>query len=125
MPPWLYQPSGVAVDSQGDVFIADSNNVIREVNAVTHVITTVVGNGFGAGSFVVGGYSGDNGPATSAELSLPSGVAVDSQGDLFIADTRNEVIREVNAATHVITTIAGNGTQGYTGDNGPPCQPPN
>ena len=112
----LNQPYGVAVDSQGDLFISDSgNNVIREVNATTHVITTVAGNH-------TQGYSGDNGLAASAELFAPAGVAVDSQGDLFIADTPNKVIREVNATTHVITTVAGNGTQGDSGDNGPAVQ---
>ena len=86
----LYVPAGVAVDSAGDLFIADtSNNVIREVNPPRGVITTVAGNG-------TVGYSGDNGPATAAELNEPTGVAVDSAGDLFIADTGNNVIREVN-----------------------------
>ena len=95
-------PYGVAVDSAGDVFIADSgNNRIREVNAATHDITIIAGNG-------TAGYSGDGGPATNAELYSPSGIAVDSAGDLFIADTSNSVIREVNATTHVITTVAGN-----------------
>ena len=108
----LNHPHSVAVDSQGDLFIADyDNNVIREVNATTHVITTVAGNH-------TAGYSGDNGPAVSAELYGPFDVAVDSQGDLFIADELNHVIREVNATTHVITTVAGNGDYGYSGDNG-------
>ena len=65
------------------------------------------------------GYSGDNGPATAAELYRPAGIAVDAAGDLFIADTGNNVIREVNAATSMITTIAGDGTAGYSGDGGP------
>ena len=64
------------------------------------------------------GYGGDNGPATAAELKVPIGVAVDSAGDLFIADADNNVIREVNHATGLITTVAGNGTVGYSGDNG-------
>ena len=94
------------MDGSGDLFIADTgNNVIREVNASTHVITTVAGNGNS-------GYSGDNGPATAAELGNPMGIAVDGSGDLFIADTDNNVIREVNASTHVITTVAGGGA-GY------------
>ena len=93
------------MDSAGDLFIADTdNNRIREVNHATGVITTVAGNG-------TQGYSGDNGPATAAELMLPRGVAVDSAGDLFIADADNNRIREVNHATGVITTVAGNGTQ--------------
>ena len=103
-------PRGVAVDSAGDLFLADFNNsCIREVNVATGVITTVAGNG-------TSGFAGDNGLATAAELSGPSGVAVDSAGDLFIADTNNNRIREVNASTGVITTIAGNGTAGYSGD---------
>ena len=101
------------MDAAGDLFIADTgNNVIREVNHATGVITTVAGNG-------TDGYSGDNGPATAAELDDARGVAVDAAGDLFIADTGNNVIREVNHATGVITTVAGNGTAGYSGDNGP------
>ena len=109
----LSYPQGIAVDSSGDLFIADAgNNVIREVNVSTHVITTVAGD-------ATQGYSGDNGPATAAELSYPQGIAVDGSGDLFIADYENNVIRKVNAATHAITTVAGNGTQGYSGDNGP------
>ena len=109
----LDDPEGVAVDSAGDLFIADTgNNRIREVNLSTGVITTVAGNG-------TAGYSGDNGPATAAELYIPDGVAVDSAGDLFIADTATTRIREVNLSTGVITTVAGNGTVGYSGDNGP------
>ena len=65
------------------------------------------------------GYSGDNGPATAAELNSPMGVAVDAAGDLFIADDGDNRIREVNLATGMITTVAGNGTAGYSGDNGP------
>src|SRR6185437_10877606 len=85
----LFNPEGVAVDAQGDLFIADTfNNVVREVNAATHLITTVSGNG-------TQGYGGDNGPPVSAEMDRPDGVAIDSQGDLFIADTGNAVIREV------------------------------
>ena len=106
-------PGEVAVDSSGDLFIADSrNHRIRRVDAATQVITTVAGNG-------TKGYSGDGGPATGSELDYPAGVAVDSSGDLFIADTGNERIRRVDAATQVITTFAGNGTEGFGGDGGP------
>ena len=109
----LDSPRGVAVDSAGDLFIADNgNNVIREVVKATGDIITVAGNG-------TAGYSGDNGPATAAELNGPNGVAVDSAGDLFIADANNNVIREVVKATGDIITVAGNGTAGYSGDNGP------
>jgi hypothetical protein len=103
-------PTGVAADSAGDLFIADTqNNRIREVNHATGLITTVAGNG-------TQGYSGDNGPATAAELSNPAGVALDAAGDLFIADAGNNVVREVNHATGLITTVAGNGGYGYNGD---------
>ena len=74
------------------------------------MITTVAGNG-------TPGFSGDNGPATSAQLNDPYGVAVDSAGNLYIADTDNNRIRKVSNG--VITTVAGNGTPGYSGDNGP------
>src|SRR5208282_1277369 len=108
----LDYPYSVAVDAAGDLFVVDTgNDRIREVNASTHVITTVAGNG----TF---GYSGDGGLATNAELDEPYGIAVDAAGDLFIADTFNSVIREVNASTHIITTVAGNGTPGYSGDGG-------
>jgi trimeric autotransporter adhesin len=105
----LYFPTGVAVDSAGNLYIADTANLrIRKVS--NGVIATVAGSG-------VGGYSGDNGPAASARLDDPQGVAVDSAGNLYIADTDNNCIRKV--ANGVITTVAGNGLQGFSGDNGP------
>ena len=100
------------MDGQGNLFIADqSAAVVREVNALTGVITTVAGNG-------TAGNTGDHGQATSAELGFIDDVAVDGQGNLFIADSYNNVIREVNLSTGVITTVAGNSTQGSSGDNG-------
>jgi hypothetical protein len=105
----LYQPGGVAVDASGKVYIADTfDNAIRKVS--NGVITTFAGNG----TF---GYSGDNGPATSAALNEPYGVAVDASGNVYIADTNNTVIRKVSGG--VITTFAGNGRYGYSGDSGP------
>jgi sugar lactone lactonase YvrE len=109
----LNYPSGVDVDNQGNLYIADTSNYrIRKVDGNTGTITTVAGNG-------IGGYSGDGGPATSAELNTPGGVRVDNAGNLFIADTSNHVIRKVAAGTGTITTVAGNGTKGYSGDGGP------
>jgi sugar lactone lactonase YvrE len=142
----LYQPTGVAVDSAGNVYIADTgNNRIREVS--NGVITTLVdsnaagivvdssGNLYladtqgsrirevsagaittiaGSGTF---GFSGDGGSATNAQLSVPTGVAVDSAGNVYIADSGNFRIRRISNA--VITTIAGDGTYAFSGDGSP------
>jgi uncharacterized repeat protein (TIGR03803 family) len=106
----LYYPAGVAVDSTGNLFIADMYNLrIREVGT-NGIIITVAGNG-------TQGYSGDGGAATNAEMYSPEGVAVDATGNLFIADTDNEAIREVGT-NGIITTVAGNGTYGFSGDGG-------
>jgi sugar lactone lactonase YvrE len=106
----LNVPGGIAVDSVGNVFIADfQNNRIRKVSASTGLISTVAGNG-------TGGYNGDSIPATSAEIYLPDGVAVDGAGNIYISDNWNCRIRKVNAVTGLISTVAGNGTWGYNGD---------
>jgi hypothetical protein len=103
----LDNPTGLAVNSSGTLlYIADSgNNVVRMVNLTSGTITTVAGNGFGSGT-TGGGYTGDTGPATNAEMWNPSGVALDSSGNLYIADTYNSAIREVNASTQKIITGA-------------------
>ncbi|HKE22357.1 MAG TPA: hypothetical protein VKB88_08205 [Bryobacteraceae bacterium] len=139
----LYGPSSVAVDSAGAVYIADNKIGVRKVsggaittlagvsgpivaadslgnlyvagvNAIRKfsngVVTAVAGNG-------TPGFSGDNGPATSAQLNGASGLAIDSAGNLYVADTNNNVIRKVSAG--IITTVAGKGTRGFSGDNGP------
>jgi hypothetical protein len=109
----LSEPAGAAVDAAGNLFIADQlNNRVRKVTAATGVITTVAGTG-------TAGFSGDGGPASSATLSGPSGVAVDAAGNLFIADVNNHRVRKVAAATGVITTVAGTGIPGFAGDGGP------
>jgi hypothetical protein len=115
----LNGPTGVAVDSAGNLFIADMNNGrIRKVSSLG-IITTVTGHGSCLyGSDGSQGYSGDGGPATSAQLQHPHGVAVDSAGNLFIADGNNYRIRKIDSSG-IITTVAGNGTSGYSGDGGP------
>jgi hypothetical protein len=107
----LNHPLGVAVDGSGNLFIVDNyHERVREVNAATGVITTVAGTA-NVGMINGGGwYGGDGGPATAAGLNNPVGVAVDGNGDLFIADRNNNRIRDVNLSTGVISTLAGDGT---------------
>ncbi len=121
----LLFPYNLATDAAGDLYIADSgNNVVRKVTASTGMITTVAGHCVvQSNGRCSSGYSGDGGKATSAELNSPFGLAVDSVGNLFIADGNNNVIRKVNAAG-TISTVAGSsaGTGGYTGDGGSPLK---
>jgi len=106
----LNLPYAVAMDAFGNLFLVDSNNDrIRRVDP-NGIITTVAGNG-------TYGFSGDGGAATNAQLRAPQGVAVDALGDVFIADFNNNRIREVTV-NGIITTVAGNGTFGYSGDGG-------
>ena len=104
-------PGGMAYDSAGNLYIAATNeHVIRKVNTLG-IITTVAGTG-------VQGFAGDGGLATSAELDSPVGLALDAANNIYIADTHNNRIREVLAATGVISTIAGTGVAGFSGDGG-------
>jgi sugar lactone lactonase YvrE len=118
-------PGSVALDSAGNIYIADSySSHIFAVNTGTSAITiakVVIQPGdmaIAAGNGTLG-YSGDGGPAISAALNGPEGVFVDGSGNIFIADTQNSVIREVTATTGNISTVAGTGTAGYGGDGGP------
>ena len=107
----LDSPHSLALDPAGDLFVADThNNRIRRIDALTGLITTVAGTG-------TLGFSGDGGPATSAQLAAPLGLAFDATG-LYIADSRNHRIRRVDLKTSLITTVAGTGTQGFSGDTG-------
>ncbi|HKF47519.1 MAG TPA: FG-GAP-like repeat-containing protein [Terracidiphilus sp.] len=116
-------PYGIAVDATGNIYVADLyNNVIRKVDQSTGNISTVVGNGYGAGNYN-GGFSGDGGPATSAELYWPRGIVLDTAGNLYISDEYNQRLRKVTASTGIITTIAGNASEfecfSTSGDGGP------
>ena len=107
----LDSPQGLALNAT-TLYIADTHNHrIRALNLATSIITTIAGTG-------IPGFSGDNTQATTAQLNLPTSLAIDSTS-LYLADTQNHRIRRLNLTTSIITTIAGNGTQGYSGDNRP------
>jgi len=109
----LDNPAGVAVDGPGNIYIASyGGNRVRMISAATGNISTLVGNGDET-------YTGNGGPATQATLCNPTGVAVDGFGNIYIADMGNSAIRKVTVATGIITTVAGTGVLGYTGDKGP------
>lgn len=108
----LNDPFGVAVDIAGNVYVADhSNHRVRMISSLG-IITTVAGTG-------ASGYNGDDIAATAAQLNEPRGVAVDKFGHLFIADQANNRVRQVTLSTGIISTIAGSGVQGFSGDSGP------
>ena len=108
----LADPTGVSVGGDGNIYIADfGNSRIRKILASNGVISTVAGNGTAA-------FGGDGGPATAAQIDSPYGVAADSAGNLYIADSENHRIRYVAAATGVISTVAGTGTPAFGGDGG-------
>ncbi|MFN2642360.1 MAG: SMP-30/gluconolactonase/LRE family protein [Actinomycetota bacterium] len=105
----LYLPTAVAVDPSGNIFVADTaNHRVRKIDR-RGIITTVAGTG-------VSGYAGEGTPAVTAKLSIPTGLAVDQSGILYIADTGNHRIRKIDHG--IITTVAGNGRKGYSGDEG-------
>jgi sugar lactone lactonase YvrE len=107
-------PAGVGSDALGNIYIADyANSRIRKVTPAG-IITTFAGNG-------TAGYSGDGGQATAAEihLYLPNGICSDTSGNIYFVDSYNSCVRKVTVATGIITTIAGNGSYGYSGNGGP------
>lgn len=109
----ISRPVDVFCDTSGDVLIAElDNHVIRMVNSITGLITTVAGNG-------TAGFSGDGGPAVNAKLNQPTGLFVDKQNNIYIAEYGNGTIRKVDAVTGIITTVAGTGVTGFSGDGGP------
>lgn len=116
----FYSPSDIAFDRAGNLYVTDFiNNVIRKIDTFG-IVRTVAGNGFGAGSTTTasGGYTGDGGPATAAELNGPFALAIDRTGNIIFADGYNHVVRKVSTSG-IITTIAGNNTAAYNGDGGP------
>ena len=117
----LNNPNGIAFDPAGNLYFADyTNNVIRKVKKTTGVITTVAGTQYTGSTWY---YGGDGGPADSAWLAGPVGIATDTAGNLYIADNLNNVIRKVTASTGIITTVAGDASlismpYAFSGDGG-------
>jgi gliding motility-associated-like protein len=108
----LFAPGGICTDNNGNIYFAEfGNQVIRKVNLSTGIITTVAGNH-------QLGWWGDGGPAVNASLNSPTSVSIDKEGNLYIADMGNSVIRKVNTSG-IISTMAGNRTLGFGGDGGP------
>ncbi len=109
----MANPNIVRFDPGGILYVSDAgNNTVRKINMTTGIITTVAGTG-------IGGFSGNGGPATLAEMNQPEAITFDSLGNLYISDCLNAVIREVNAGTGIINTVVGTGVAGYSGDGGP------
>jgi sugar lactone lactonase YvrE len=107
-------PMDIVVDGAGNLYFAElDTSSIRKVDAATGILTTYAGINRSPG------YTGDGGPATSAQITYPASIAMDRAGNLYIADFTNNAVRKVDAATGIISTVAGNGTKGYSGDNGP------
>ncbi len=111
----LNAPDGLAFDSVGNLYLAEYENRVRRIDAASGVITTVAGTGAEASN-------GDGGPATQAAIMHPHGLAAAPDGTLYIADTWAHRIRRVDAATRIITTVAGTGAEGFAGDGGPATQ---
>lgn len=106
-------PIKVAIDSQNNIFILDyANSVVRKIDANSGIITTVAGTGPGWY-----GFSGDGDQATNAHFSVPLDIALDKLGNLYIADFLNNRVRKVNRITGIISTVAGNGSSVFNGDN--------
>jgi DNA-binding beta-propeller fold protein YncE len=109
----LNGPFDVGFDTDGNLYFSDTfNHRIRRVDARTGIITTCAGTG-------EAGYSGDGGPATRARLNEPYGIAIDRAANVYIADRHNHCVRRVEGASGMITTLAGNGATGFSGDGGP------
>ena len=108
----INSPGAILADNSGNVYFSDINNHrVRRINP-GGVIATVVGNG-------IAGYSGDGGTAGLASINSPSGVAIDGSHNLYVSDYTSGVVRKINVITDIITTIAGDGDAGYSGDGGP------
>jgi sugar lactone lactonase YvrE len=112
----LNGPFDVGFDTAGNLFFSDTfNHRIRRVDGSSGIVTTVAGSG-------ARGYAGDGGPATAAALNEPYGIAVDRNGNIYVADRHNHCVRQIDGRSGLITTCAGNGTAGFAGDGGPAAE---
>lgn len=110
----LHHPFGVEVGPDGHLYVCDmSNHVIRRIDRDTGVITSIAGTGG------VSGYTGDGGPAGQAQMNEPYEIRFDARGNLFVVEMMNHIVRRIDAATGIISTVAGTGEKGFGGDNGP------
>ena len=108
----LNRPCGLCLDRNGNIYVSDTyNNKIRKVDALTNIITTIAGTG-------VAGNTGIGGLATNAELNQPGGIFLDSMGNIIFCDAINNMIKKIDATTGILTTIAGTGVAGYSGNGG-------
>ena len=109
----LREPFMCDFDSKGNLYVCEArNHTVRKIDITTKTITTVAGTG-------ESGYSGDGGPATSATMNEPYSLQIDTNGDIYIVDRLNAAVRKVDSVTGTITTVAGTGEPGYSGDGGP------
>jgi DNA-binding beta-propeller fold protein YncE len=107
------EPYMCAFDTQGNMFVCmGRNHIIRRMDAKTSIITSLAGTG-------EAGYTGDGGPAQSATFDMPYALTVDTNGDIYIAERRNAIVRKIDGTTGMVTTLAGTGEIGYSGDGGP------
>jgi len=110
------EPTAIALDAAGNIYLLDRNaHKVRKIDASTNIITTIAGTG-------ISGFSGDGGSASLAQFASPNRLAVDAANNIYIADFSNYRIRKIDANTGIVSTIAGNGTAGYSGDGGDATQ---
>jgi DNA-binding beta-propeller fold protein YncE len=112
----LNGPFDVGFDPAGNLYFSDTfNHRIRRIDRRSGIISTVAGNG-------MAGYSGDGGPAVAASFNEPYGIAIDSHRNIYVADRHNHCVRRIDGTSGIVTTFAGNGAAGYSGDGGPAAE---